>query len=155
MNKYFFIIILTIIVNSVIFSQDNTGQFNLKSGFTEQKNAVSIDFGTLIWDLSTGGFGIGASYERSINNMFSVLGYLSYSYHNWNYFAFEIHGRWYPFKTAIGKLFADVAMGHGFFWDNYNDLGNDWYVHTLKINAGWKFIINNIFIEPLLVMVFH
>jgi len=80
MNKCIFIIILTIIVNSSIFSQENNnGQFNLKSGSTEQKNALSIDFGTLIWDLSTGGFGIGAGYERSVHKNFSVLGYFNYS----------------------------------------------------------------------------
>jgi hypothetical protein len=37
---------------------------------------LSTDFGTLIWDLSTGSFGIGASYERSIHDMFAVMGHI-------------------------------------------------------------------------------
>jgi hypothetical protein len=60
LKKYVFIIVLVLFINIGIFSQENNNRlFNLKSGSTEQKNAVSIDFGTLIWDLSTGGFGIG------------------------------------------------------------------------------------------------
>jgi hypothetical protein len=134
-----------------VFVNGFAQQFNLKSGCTKQKNAVSIDFGTIIWDLSTDGFGIGANYERSISNMFSVLGRFSYSYHKWNYFSIELHGRWYPIKTSLGKLFTDIGMGHGFFRDNYSSLGNDWYVHTLKISAGWKFIFKKIILfEPLI-----
>jgi hypothetical protein len=82
MKKYFFVFALTIIVETGIFAQKNGNeQFNFKSGTTEQKNAVSIDFGTLIWDLSTGGFGTGVSYERSHNDKFSLLGHSSFSYH--------------------------------------------------------------------------
>ncbi|WP_461254938.1 hypothetical protein [Treponema sp. R80B11-R83G3] len=152
MKKYFLIIVLAITANVGIFSKENNnGQFNLNSGSTIQKSAVSIDFGTLIWDLSTGGFGIGASYEWSIHNMFSVLGHFSYSYHDWNYFAFEAHGRWYPFKTSFGKLFADICLGYGLFWNN--DKSNDWVVNTMKISAkgGWKFIFGEgFFFEPII-----
>jgi len=152
MNKFYLIIILAIITNARIFSQENNnGQFNSKSRHTEQKNAVSIDFGTLIWDLSTGGFGFGASYERSIHDAFSVLGHFSYSHHDWNYFAFEAHGRWYPFKTALGKLFTDICLGYGLFWDD--NKSNDWAVNTTKISvkAGWKFIFGKgFFFEPII-----
>jgi len=138
MNKYYSIAILAIIMNVEVFSQENNEAI--------QKNAVSIDFGTLIWDLSTGGYGSGVSYERSIHEMFSVLGHFSYSYHDWNYFAFEAHGRWYPFKTALSKLFTDICLGYGLFWD-------DWTVNTIKIStkAGWKFIFGDgFFFEPII-----
>ena len=115
MKKFTLIIVLVFAVDLGIFSQEkNNGLFDLKSGPTEQKNAVSIDFGTLIWDLSSGGFGVGASYERSIHKMFSVMGHISYSNHDWNYFAIEFHGRWYPFGTSLGKFFAMVNLGYGF-----------------------------------------
>ena len=66
MKKFTLIITLAFVVNlGVFFQENNNGLFDLKSGSTEQKNAVSIDFGTLIWDLSSGGFGVGASYERA------------------------------------------------------------------------------------------
>jgi hypothetical protein len=152
MKKYAFVIIFAFIIYIRIFSQENnSGLFNLRSGPTSQKNAVSIDFGTLIWDLTSGGFGIGASYERSIHRMFSVLGHFSYSYHDWNYLASELHGRWYPFGTALGKLFADICLGYGLFWNN--NTSNDWSIHTLKISSkiGWKLLLGNgIFIEPLI-----
>jgi len=152
MKKYTLIIALTLIVNAGLFSQENnSGLFNLKSEPSEQKNAVSIDFGTLIWDLSTGGFGIGASYERSVHNMFGVMGHISYSHHGWDYIAFEFHGRWYPFKTSFGKFFVMVNLGYGLFWGE-NTTG-DWHVHTLKISPkiGWKLLFRNgIFIEPII-----
>ncbi|GBU25618.1 hypothetical protein R83H12_02272 [Fibrobacteria bacterium R8-3-H12] len=144
MNKYFLIIILAIIANTRVFSQENNNW---------QQNAVSIDFGTLIWDLSTGGFGAGASYERSVHNMFSVLGHFSYSYHDWNYFAFEAHGRLYPLKTSFRKLFADICLGYGLFWDNYSNADSDWAVNTMKIStkAGWKFAFDKgFFFEPII-----
>jgi len=139
--KYF--IFLVILLAGNLFAENNV----------QQKNAVSIDFGTLIWDLSSGGFGLGASYERPIHNMFSVLGHFSYSYHDWNYFAFEAHGRWYPLETAFEKLFADICLGYGLFWDNYNNTDNDWAVNTMKIStkAGWKFIFcDRFFAEPII-----
>ena len=152
MKKIILIIDLIFIVNTGIFSQENNkGLFNLFSGPSIQQNAVSIDFGTLIWDLSSGGFGIGASYERSIHKMFSVMGHISYSNHDWNYLAFEFHGRWYPFGTSLGKLFAMVNFGYGVFWDNSSN--EKWAVHTLKISpkTGWKLLFRNgIFFEPII-----
>ena len=152
MKKFTLIIVLTFVVNLGVFSQENNnGLFGLKSGSTEQKNAVSIDFGTLIWDLSSGGFGIGACYERPIHKMFSIMGHISYSNHDWNYLAFEFHGRWYPFGTSLGKLFAMVNLGFGVFWDNTSN--ERWTVHTLKISPkiGWKLLFRNgIFIEPII-----
>jgi hypothetical protein len=152
MKKIFLISVLVFIVNIGIFLQENNyGLFNLFSGSSTQRNAVSIDFGTLIWDLSSGGFGIGISYERSIHKMFSVMGHFSYSNHDWNYLAFEFHGRWYPFGTSLGKLFAMVNLGYGIFWDN--DKNNNWTVHTIKISPkiGWKLLFRNgFFAEPII-----
>ena len=152
MKKIIITIVLAFIVNFEVFSQENdNGLFNLFSGYSVQKNAVSIDFGTLIWDLTSGGFGIGASYERSIHKMFSIMGHFSYSYHNWNYLAFEFHGRWYPFGTSLGKLFAMVNFGYGIFWNN--DANENWAVHTIKISPkiGWKLLLNKgFFIEPII-----
>jgi hypothetical protein len=151
--KYFILIIVMVfITNTEIFSQENNnGLLNLFSGNSIQKNAISIDFGTLIWDLSTGGFGIGISYERSVHNMFSVMGHFSYSYHDWNYLAFEFHGRWYPFGTSLEKLFAMVNLGYGVFWNS--NMNYNWTLHTLKISPkiGWKLLFcNEIFIEPVI-----
>lgn len=152
MKKIILTIVLAFIINIEVFSQENdNGLFNLFSGYSVQKNAVSIDFGTLIWDLASGGFGIGASYERSIHKMFSVMGHFSYSNHDWNYLAFEFHGRWYPFGTSLGKLFAMVNFGYGLFWNN--EVNENWVVHTIKISPkiGWKLLFNNgFFIEPII-----
>ena len=100
--------------------------------------------------MSTGGFDIGASYERLIHEMFAVIGHFGYSHHGWNYFAFEFHGRWYPFRTSLGIFFAMVNLGYGLFWSE--DTNDDWFVHTLKISPkiGWKLLFRNgIFIEPI------
>jgi len=137
-RTFFLLFLITFLVQEIFAesSEDNV----------QPKNAVSIDFGTLIWDLSSGGFGLGASYERPVNNMFSVLGHFSYSNHDWNSFAFEMHGRWYPLETAFDKLFADICLGYGLFWD-------DWAVNTMKIStkAGWKFIFcDRVFVEPIM-----
>jgi hypothetical protein len=152
MKHFILLIVFAFIVNIGVFSEENqNGLFNLFSGPSLQKNTVSIDFGTLIWDLSSGGFGIGASYERSIHRMFTVMGHISYSYHDWNYLAFEFHGRYYPFGTSIGKLFAMVNLGYGVFWNNRPN--EDWTVHTLKISPkiGWKLLFRNgIFLEPII-----
>jgi len=139
-KRVFFLLFLITFLVQEIFAESYEDN-------VQQKNAVSIDFGTLIWDLSSGGFGLGASYERPINNMFSALGHFSYSNHDWNYFAFEAHGRWYPLETAFERLFADICLGYGLFWDN------DWAVNTMKIStkAGWKFIFcDRFFAEPIM-----
>jgi hypothetical protein len=150
--KKLILFILLFIVSMELFSQENdNGLFDLSSGTSLEKNAVSIDFGTLIWDLASGGFGVGASYERSIHKNFSVMGHVSYSYHDWNYLAFEFHGRWYPFGTSLGKLFAMVNIGYGVFWND--DLTENWTVHTIKISPkiGWKLLLHNgLFIEPII-----
>ena len=94
MKKFTLLIIFLFAVELRIFSQENNnGLFSLFSGPSTQQNAVSIDFGTLVWNLNRGGVGVGASYERSIHKMFSVMSHISYSNHDWNYFAIEFHGR--------------------------------------------------------------
>lgn len=129
------IIILAIVININVFSQE--------------KNAISIDLGTILWDLNNDGFGIGASYEKSVHEMFSMMGHISYSSQEWEYFALEFHGRWYPFKTSLGKFFTMMNLGYGLFVDT-NSKENS-YIHTLKLSSkiGWKLIFNNgQFIEP-------
>jgi len=152
MKKIILIIILVFIVNIRIFSQENENGFvNFFVGHSIQKNAISIDFSMLIWDLTVGGFGISGSYERFLHNMFSVLGCINYSNHDYNYISFELHGRWYPFNTSFKYLFVDIGITHGLFWDYINNTNNDWYIHIIRINAGWKFLLEKgIFIEPVI-----
>ena len=50
-----------------------------------------------------------------IHKMFSVMGHISYSNHDWNYFAIEFHCRWYPFGTSLEKFFVMVNLGYGIF----------------------------------------
>ena len=50
---------MAFIVITGVFSQEyNNGLNNWFLGDSIQKNAVSINFGMVIWDLSTDGFGI-------------------------------------------------------------------------------------------------
>ena len=148
-KKFPLIIVLKFIVIIGLFSQENNNGLNNRfSGNSIQKNAVSINFGTVIWDLSTGGFGIGVNYERFLHNMFSILGCINYSNHDYNYISFELHGRWYPFNTSFRNLFADIGITHGIFWNYYGNVNNDWYIHIMRIGIGWKILFNRLVRQP-------
>ncbi|GHV53962.1 hypothetical protein AGMMS49579_13670 [Spirochaetia bacterium] len=137
------------------------GLFDLKSGPTEQKNAVFLDVGTLATYLMAGGFGGGVGYERAFGNSFSGLIHAGAGGFTYDIlgskntaFAFEIdvHGRWYFFKTSLDKAFIDLGLGYEYYGYTYENASSwNWNQSSLTITpkAGWKFIFGKGFVlEP-------
>ncbi|GHV80362.1 hypothetical protein AGMMS49944_21530 [Spirochaetia bacterium] len=144
--------------------------FNLKSGPTEQKNAVFLDVGTMLSYLIRGGFGVGVGYERPFGDSWSglihvALGGYTYDTSSWysdaenSAFSFQIdvHGRWYFFKTALDKAFVDLGLGYDLYSRTYKykysgrsyDFGYNQSSLSITPKAGWKFIFGKGFVvEP-------
>ena len=158
MKKGISVVLLAVLVAGGVFAQEEERR--------EKQNAVFLDVGPLFMGLLLGGFGIGAGYERAINNSFSAMGHFDILMFTLRddidykepVFAFDIdvHGRWYPLKSALAKLFVDVGVGYGSFSDKVEPKAAyietmKYTVHILSIGAkaGWKFILGPGFVlEP-------
>lgn len=147
MKRSFFIIALVFLNSTNVFSQNNKGVFSLTSGKTAQKQAMFIDLFPSMEGVWEGKAGAGIFYERYIYSYFSLVGECNIytDFNNETAYSFIAHGRVYPFKTALGKLFIDTGLGY-----RHSTLEED-NIHCLDLSAsaGWKFLINKKFIiEP-------
>jgi hypothetical protein len=155
MKKYIFILLLSLISCGTTFSQETNnslkgGTFNLKSGKTAQKHALIVDLFPLMEGVWEGKAGAGFFYERRLSNYFSLVGEANvYSdFKDETAYSFFAHGRLYPSKTTIGKLFLDTGFGYrnsSLLETVIED------VECLEIvgSVGWKFIMGKGFlIEP-------
>jgi len=148
MRKIFFILVFVFLYSTNTFSQNDKGTLSsTTSGRTAPKQAVFVDlFPSMegVWD---GKVGAGFFYERSICSYFSLAGECNIytDFNNETAYSFIGHGRVYPFRTALKKLFVDAGFGY-----RRSTLEED-NVHCLDLSAsaGWKFLINKRFIiEP-------
>lgn len=147
MKRRFFIIALIFLSGTNVFSQNNKGVFSLTSGRTAQKQAVFIDLFPSMEGVWEGKAGVGLFYERYIYSYFSLVGEANVytDFDNETAYSFIGHGRVYPFKTTLGKLFVDAGLGY-----RRSTLEED-NVHCLDLlaSAGWKFLMRKGFIiEP-------
>jgi hypothetical protein len=131
-----------------IFAQETkNGLFNLSSGNTSQKQAIILDIFPMIEGSFEGNFGFGLFYEIKIDNYFTaVVEFNIYTdFKNKINYGFIGHGRVYPFKTVLDKIFFDIGVGYNrSIWEDDN-------VHCLvgSITTGWKFIFGKGFLlEP-------
>ena len=152
MKKHFIILLLSLISFGNAFSQNSSrnSTFNLNSGKTSQKQAVFIDLFPLMEGVWEGKAGAGLFYERQVSNYFSLVGEVNlYSdFKDETAFSLLGHGRLYPFKTTIRKLFA--VVGFGFRSSSLIEtVVEDVKCLEISGSAGWKFIIGKGFIiEP-------
>jgi hypothetical protein len=150
MKRIFTFLVLTVILVGNTFSQEidqETDISDFSIGNSLQKQAVYIDLFPMINGLAVGGVGIGIFYEIKLHNYFSVLGETNISGNFQEALMYNIiaHGRVYPFKSTIEKLFFDLGIGYRrrkTEEDNIHSL-----VGTVK--TGWKFILGKGFVlEP-------
>jgi hypothetical protein len=147
--RVFFPLFTLVLINS--FTQEINNIFNLKSGNTEQNNAVIIDLFPMV-PVANGlelgeGFGLGIMYERKASHYFSLLcsGTFLTNFDDIFAYSFSPHFRIYPFKTTIGKLFTDVGIVYRSRKKETN------YFHGLSgmLAIGWKFVFEKGFtLEP-------
>ncbi|MDR2658868.1 MAG: hypothetical protein LBC27_02600 [Spirochaetaceae bacterium] len=124
----------------------------------ETANAVFIDLSSTIIGVTSGGFGIGAGYERALNNYFSVLGNFSvigFEVNGGEYLGIGVivYGRTYPFSggTAVREFFISIGGGYSYIDIKYNGEEDVSNIVEAKILVGWKFVFghpNGIFLEP-------
>jgi hypothetical protein len=154
MKKLILVLVLATVVTGGLFAQTFESLFNLGSGPTRQKNAIFVDISPLLTGLFAGGFGLGLGYERDILPNVSVLvhgDFLTFKVLAVTFGAFDIdfHGRWYPFNTAIDKLFIDVGIGYGSTSYDSTAWKGSQSILSIGAKAGWKFILSSGFVvEP-------
>lgn len=147
MKTSFIIVVITFLSYTNVFSQNKNEVFNLKPGKTTQNQAVFIDLFPSMEGVWEGKIGAGLFYERYISSYFSLVGEANFytDFDDETAYSFLGHGRMYPFRTTLGKLFADAGLGY-----RRSTLEKD-NVRCLEISAsaGWKFILGKGFIiEP-------
>ncbi|MBX9049641.1 hypothetical protein HCH04_15110 [Bacteroides thetaiotaomicron] len=152
MKKNPIILLLLLISCGPVFSQNSSANssLNSKSAKIEQKNAVFIDLFPLMEGVWEGKAGAGLFYERQISNYFSIVGEANFytDFKDETAYSFMGHGRVYPLKTSIGKLFADAGFGYRSS-SLIETVIEDVKCLEISASAGWKFIIGNGFIiEP-------
>jgi hypothetical protein len=156
MKKLFllFILLLIIFVDGVSQEKNtdtNNGILSLKDGNTNQNNAIIFDLFPMLPGpngLKFGeGIGLGIIYERKMYQYFSLLSRVSFvtDFDEIFSYSFSPHFRIYPFKTTIGKFFADGGIA-------YRGRVTKTNAHQALsgvLSIGWKFILwNNFIIEP-------
>ncbi|GHV82455.1 hypothetical protein AGMMS49991_10130 [Spirochaetia bacterium] len=130
----------------------------------EYKNAVSIDVGPWISILTksgdnASGFGLGAGYERVINNLFTAMATFAYAEYDINIdqalkvtrFDISAHARYYPLKSAFSQLFIDAGLGYSntLIKSAASDEKASSDLFVLGIKGGWKFLFKKtFFLEP-------
>jgi hypothetical protein len=116
-----------------------------------QKFGVMIDLFPMVNGITSGGIGLGFLYENYLNQYFSIVNEINF-YTNFNKviaYNILIHGRFYPLKTSLEKLYTDIGIGYRRRKSDYDGSTDD--IHSLVgiAKAGWKFKIGNNFIfEP-------
>jgi hypothetical protein len=124
----------------------------------QDKNALSLNIGSpttphfVQWSLGLG-------YERILNEHFSfqLTGDIAMNnvtvadtnYAEDKHLEVDIlaHLRYYPFNSALNKLFIDVGAGYTFLSLSSTKTATSNFF-ALQSMIGWKFIINRIFIQP-------
>lgn len=148
MKNVIVILVLSLIVCGNVCAQNRT--FRLKSGKTAQKQAIFIDLFPSMEGVWEGKAGAGLFYERRINSSFSVVGEANFytDFKDETAYSFMGHGRYYPFKTVVGKLFTDVGFGYRSSSLQETTI-EDVKCLEASASAGWKFILGKGFIiEP-------
>jgi hypothetical protein len=115
-----------------------------------QKYGIMVDLYPMINGITSGGIGLGFLYENYLNQYFSVVGEINFYTNFDKTIAYNIlaHGRLYPLKTSIEKLYTDIGIGYRRRKSDYDGSTDD--IHSLIgiAKVGWKFKIgNNFFFE--------
>jgi hypothetical protein len=124
-------------------------------------NALYIDMSYLVAALRAGGrgFGLGLGYERALTPLFALLvggGGMgvkleSRSGNILNYTGVDayLHGRIYPMKSALGKLYLDAGAGYSYISMEYLGESARSHIGTVGGQVGFKFIFKwHFLIEP-------
>jgi hypothetical protein len=142
MKKGIHILVVLVLLGSV--------SLNAQTGGGKQ-NYVFVDFAPLLAGVLEGGFGIGAGYERAINDRFSVAGYFDYlSVGDISAFDVLLRPRFYPLGSALSGFYVGGIVGYGMVTiqeDNYEYGGygeekkeSSYGMFTFGAEVGWKFI---------------
>lgn len=134
-------------------------------------NAIGIDTGYLFWGLTTGGFGIGGSYEFGLSDNFSAKiggGYLSTFFGIVSIFDVYGQARYYIWPVALNGLYVGAGAGASIVsvsWNGTNDFDDGFnddddtddsdttVLPAFNAEVGYKFTLANegqggFFLEP-------
>ena len=151
MKKIYTFLTVLILISINGFTQEKQNNFGLRSGNSDQNNAIILDLFPMIPGANGykfgEGIGFGIMYERKIHSYFSILGGGTFSTNFEDDYSYSFSSRFrvYPFKTAIRNLFTDATI---LYTRNVTETEN---IQTLSgmASVGWNFIFRNgLLLEP-------
>ena len=153
------LILVLVVVAMLIGVGGNAFAVNLPGVAPEgsnPKNAVHADLSWLFSGLISGGFGIGAGYERAVLPYLSIKatgGFIFWPYGS----SISILGgvRGYFLKGAVNGPFAGVSAGVNIASFSYGGYGASGVGFSMLIEGGYKFTVMNggqggFFVEPVI-----
>jgi hypothetical protein len=155
--KKLLIMFLLIKITASAFCKEADGLNEKQSPNDETylENVLAINIGYLTQAFKNGrtGFGLGAMYEHSLSDYFSILiegGGIGYTQKDAiKHLQLDITGysRFYPQGNALAKLFVGAGVGYSFVEIKYNnDVANS---HLWRIipEIGYKFVLTYVVFE--------
>jgi hypothetical protein len=157
--KRLFVLLLFLTFGLSLSGAENEGEKG--SVLVDASNALYIDVSYLVAAVQAGGrgFGLGFGYERAITPLFALLvggGGMGVKLESdWgdflNYVGVDgyLHGRIYPFRSAIGKFYLDAGAGYTYISMEYLGEKAQSHIGTVGGQIGFKFIFKwHFLIEP-------
>ncbi|MDR1057976.1 MAG: hypothetical protein LBL43_00355 [Treponema sp.] len=159
MKKLF--VVLSLLVFGVLSLSGAENETGKESVLVEASNALYIDVSYLVAAIQAGGrgFGLGLGYEKAITPLFAILvggGGMGVKLESdsgdiLNYAGVDgyLHGRIYPFKSAIGKFYLDAGAGYTYISMDYLGEKTGSHIGMVGGQIGFKLIFKwHFLIEP-------